>query len=69
MINIEIIINTLIAVFVYNIIIKAISNVLIRHALNSKPMQEVNKSFRDKIKDKIKSNEIDLDFDEPITKD
>ncbi len=60
MINTEIIINTLIAIFIYNMVIKSVSNVLIRHALNSKPMQGVNKSFRDKIKDKMKESEIDL---------
>jgi hypothetical protein len=56
MVNLEVIVNVLIAMFVYNIIIKAISAVLIKQIFDTKAMQdatkEVKKTFAEKLAEK-----------------
>jgi hypothetical protein len=54
--NLEVIINVVIGLFIYNIILKAIGNVFIQRILESKKGQEVEskvyKTFEEKIKEK-----------------
>jgi hypothetical protein len=54
--NLELIINVVIALFIYNIILKAIGNVFIQRILESKKGQEIEskvyKTFEERIKEK-----------------
>jgi len=53
--NLEIILNVFIALFVYNIFIKAIAQTFITYFLNSsKTIQNEKKSFQEKLKEKMK---------------
>ena len=54
--NLDIILNVLIGLFIYNIILKAIGNVFIQRILESKKGQEIEskvyKTFEERIKEK-----------------
>ena len=54
--NLEVIINVVIGLFIYNIILKAIGNVFIQRILESKKGQEIEskvyKTFEERIKEK-----------------
>jgi hypothetical protein len=54
--NLDIILNVLIGLFIYNIILKAIGNVFIQRILESKKGQEIEskvyKTFAERIKEK-----------------
>jgi len=59
MVNLELIVNVVIAMFVYNIIIKAISATMMTFLFHSKILQEatkdVRKTFSEKLAEKQKS--------------
>lgn len=56
--NLEIIINVFIALFIYQIFIKAFGAVLIKYFLdNSDSIQKEKKSFRDKLNEKLNNNQ------------
>ena len=57
MIKIDIILNVIIGMFLYSIVIKAIASTMIKYIVNSKPMKETNKSFKEELKKKLKENE------------
>jgi hypothetical protein len=54
--NLEVIINVVIGLFIYNIILKAIGNVFIQRILETKKGQEVEskvyKTFEERLKEK-----------------
>ena len=55
--NLEIIISVLIAMFLYNIVIKALSATVIKHVLNSKAVETELKSFKEKLAEKMEEKE------------
>ena len=59
MVNLELIVNVIIAMFVYNIIIKAISATIMKYLFQTKIVQEatkdVRKTFAEKLAEKQKS--------------
>ena len=59
MVNLELIVNVIIAMFVYNIIIKAISATIMKYLFHTKIVQEatkdVRKTFAEKLAEKQKS--------------
>jgi len=57
MIKIDIILNVIIGMYLYSIVIKAIASTMIKYIVNSKPMKETNKSFKEELKKKLKENE------------
>lgn len=56
-IDVNLIWNFLIAIFLYNIILKAIGATILKQFFKSDEIQEAKKSFNDKIKEKFKENE------------
>jgi len=51
--DLKLIINIIIALFVYNIILRAIAGVFINQFMKSDTMKKEKKSFQDKLKDKL----------------
>lgn len=55
--NLDIIVNVCIGMFVYNIILASFGNVLIKHFLeNNETVQKEKKSFRDRVSEKLKES-------------
>lgn len=52
-IDIKLILNIIVALFVYNIILRAIGGVFMNQFMKSDTMKKEKKSFQDKLKEKL----------------
>ena len=57
MIDVSLIINVLIAIILYNMIVKSIGAIIIKELLRSEKGKEAKKTFKEKLKDKLQEND------------
>jgi len=55
--NLEIILSVIVAMFIYDIVLKAIGSVLLKHSLTDEDKKQVRKTFQERIEEKKKERD------------